>query len=291
MEEHECKYISSMGFRKSCPVTSLMDTTHIYEYDFSQIKENDLVYIKTDKLIEFSKILSDIDKKFVLVSGCSDYTLPFDIFSSDNSFFNFINSDQIIHWYAQNCIISHPKITQLPIGMDYHTLHNSTMKWGKKMLPIHQEKLLENIKKIAKPFWEREYKIYSNCHFQMDTKYGYDRKEALNQIPNDLIYYESKYKERKLTWMTQIQYAFSLSPHGNGLDCHRTWEIIILGGIPIVKTSPLDKLYENLPVLIVNEWSDISSILLLNTIHHFQNKLFQYEKLTMEYWLHSMKSH
>jgi hypothetical protein len=260
------------------------------EYDFSKIQENNLVYIKTDKLYEFSKILSQIHTQFILVSGCSDYTLPHDLFVDNDSFLHFVDSDQIIHWYAQNCILSHPKITLLPIGLDYHTLSLSKMEWGKQMTPLSQEKLLENIKNIAKPFWEREYKIYSNCHFQMNTKYGYDRKEALNKIPEDLIYYESKYIERKLTWMNQIKYAFSLSPHGNGFDCHRTWEILILGGIPIVKTSPLDTLYENLPVLIVNQWSDISSTLLCDTISLFQKKSFQYEKLTLQYWLTKMKT-
>ena len=32
-------------------------------------------------------------------------------------------------------------------------------------------------------------------------------------------------------------YKFALSPEGNGIDCHRTWECLYLGVIPIVKKS------------------------------------------------------
>ena len=77
--------------------------------------------------------------------------------------------------------------------------------------------------------------------------------------------------ERYQSWMKQIGYAFVASPHGNGLDCHRTWEALCLGCIPIVKTSPLDDLYEGLPVLIVGEWRDICENLLLETIENFKN--------------------
>ena len=31
------------------------------------------------------------------------------------------------------------------------------------------------------------------------------------------------------------QYKFILSPKGHGLDCHRTFEILLLGGIPVLE--------------------------------------------------------
>ncbi len=48
------------------------------------------------------------------------------------------------------------------------------------------------------------------------------------------------------------------SPVGNGRDCHRTWELLFFGVVPIVRTSTLDALYDNLPVIIVSEWSAVS---------------------------------
>ena len=88
----------------------------------------------------------------------------------------------------------------------------------------------------------------------------------------------------------QSKYAFVISPHGNGLDCHRTWEALVLGCIPIVKTSKIDYLYENLPVLIVKDWSDITKELLEKTVHDFKNRTFQPDRVTMKYWMDLINS-
>jgi hypothetical protein len=61
---------------------------------------------------------------------------------------------------------------------------------------------------------------------------------------------------KNISFTNQIKYAFVISPHGNGLDCHRTWEALCLGCIVIVKKSPIDTLYTDLPVLIIDNWSD-----------------------------------
>jgi hypothetical protein len=81
-----------------------------------------------------------------------------------------------------------------------------------------------------------------------------------------------------------------VSPHGNGLDCHRTWEALALGCIVIVKTSGLDPLHIGLPVLIVKEWSEICKELLEETIQKFQKKPFNYSKMTLDYWVNKIKS-
>ena len=61
-----------------------------------------------------------------------------------------------------------------------------------------------------------------------------------------------------------------LSPHGHGLDCHRTWEILLLGSFPVVASSTLNSMYDGLPVVIVNRWEDISYELLLKKARNFE---------------------
>ena len=85
------------------------------------------------------------------------------------------------------------------------------------------------------------------------------------------------------------KYSFVLSPFGIGMDCHRTWEALCLGAIPILKAPHFTKMFEDLPVLIVNEWSDITESLLNNTIRDFKNKNFNYNKLTLQYWINRIK--
>lgn len=55
--------------------------------------------------------------------------------------------------------------------------------------------------------------------------------------------------------------AFVLSPPGNGADCHRTWEAIYLGAIPIVLKKYWPFSHLELPVLAVEDWSEIPNLI------------------------------
>jgi hypothetical protein len=149
---------------------------------------------------------------------------------------------------------------------------------------IEQEQDIDNVlsNKIQK-----ETKCYSNFHFGMNGRYTYDRKDAINKIPKELIYYEPNKVTRLQSWNNMVKYKYVASPHGNGLDCHRTWEALVLGCIPIVKTSSLDHMYYGLPVLIVSDWSDITQELLDN----FKPTNYNNKKLYMKYWIDLLNSY
>jgi hypothetical protein len=166
-----------------------------------------------------------------------------------------------IKWCPQNWIGEpHPKIQPIPIGLDYHTMHHSSGGWGPQINPAGQEAMLIKIKTMT-----RKIKCFGNFHFQMNTQFGYERKLALEQLPKEVIDYQPSYSTREETWKLQSTYAFVISPYGNGLDCHRTWEALLLGCFVIVKKGPLDPLYAGLPVVIVSNWSDVTHELLNST--------------------------
>lgn len=285
MEENDCTFINSVGFQKSCNI----DIRNPIETNIGQ-KNHKIIYIRTDILSKIYTSLKNIHHKFILVSGCTDYTNPNDIFPDSRTFIEFIENKNITKWFVQNNIYMHPKIVHLPIGLDYHTLNSNTpLYWGPNRKPIVQENELISIKNIAKPFYERQLYIYSTCHLFTTTKFGKDRINAIQTIPRKLLYLEKNKISRLETWKNQIHYSFVLSPHGNGLDCHRTWEAIVLGCIPIVKKSLIDTLYSNLPVLIVNNWNEVNEELLNHTIQLYKDRSFHYDKLTLKYWMNLMK--
>jgi hypothetical protein len=85
-----------------------------------------------------------------------------------------------------------------------------------------------------------------------------------------------------------IKYKFILSPEGAGLDCHRTWEAVIVGIIPIVKSSSIDEIYQDLPILVVNDWNELS-VEFLNEQYqiineNIKNNKYNYDKLKLSYW-------
>jgi len=297
--EQYCEYVSSRGILKSCNIyssTPISGINSLINYDFGKMIDgtlyNPTIYVCITAIPFFiNNVFDKIPVKFILVTGDNDETCPYDILNKE-TFINFVESDKIIHWFSQNCMSHvHKKLTQIPIGLDYHTMANADHAWGKKLSSKDQELCLKNIKKSSKPFYERKVKAYSNFHFFMETKFGYDRKDAFKSIDKRLVYYEECKVERAVSWQKQSEYAFVISPHGNGLDCHRTWEALCLGCIPIVKTSILDPLYEELPVLIVKDWSQLNENILNETINLFKNKTFNYEKLTLTYWMNKINEY
>ena len=284
-EDTHCKYINIRGLLKSCDIHSLTPVSSIhdligYEFEFKSDTNPMIytIYICNSAISKFAnklkneKAFKKLNCKFIVVSGDSDDTCPDDLFSMDNDsvtihtkFMEFIENDKIIHWFSQNCILpknTHKKLSQIPIGLAYHHLHN--------------EDIEHEAKKIVSPMKQ-------------------DRYEAITKIPKNLIFSEKDEVSRTISWNTQANYAFVVSPFGNGYDCHRTWEALILGCIPIVKTSGIDNLYDDLPVLIVQDWADITEKLLSSVITVFKKKHekgeFNYDKLRLEYWMDKINSH
>lgn len=260
-DELQTKYATMYGIKKT----------------IEQMNNPNIIYVKVDYLNDF-KIP---DHKFILVTGASDYTLPDDYREKFNQI---INHPNLIHWFSQNLTEQNDKLTIFPIGIDYHTKAD--------LSPLKQEEELLEIVKKNLPFYKRINKIYCNFSHAIRGRYGEtDRKASLEQIPSNLLVKEESYIDRKQSWNNMIKYAFVASPHGNGLDCHRTWEALALGCIPIVKSSPIDPLYDELPVLIVKEWNNINEELLINTINSFKSKKFNMVKMTLEYWINKIKEY
>ena len=55
------------------------------------------------------------------------------------------------------------------------------------------------------------------------------------------------------SWKNQTDYMFCLSLQGYGIDCHRTYETLVLGSIPIVNRNSISLLFENLSVIIIDK--------------------------------------
>jgi len=281
-DESACDFVSSRGILRSCTVHSSNPVSSIKTlegYDFSKIIDGCTVYITGSAIPAFVRILDTLPGKFILVSGDCDESIP-DTVLSKEEFKKFIESDKIIHWFSQNCVEKHPKLSQIPIGLAYHVIAP----------PLEQETELNKMKSISKPFHERKIMCYANFHLTQHNIDIPDRREAKEKIPAECIYYEPSRKDKYETLKNQTDYAFVVSPHGNGLDCHRTWEALCLGCIPIIKTSPLDPLYEELPVLIVKDWSEVIQSKLESTVSDFKDKNFKYDKLKLKYWMDVIKS-
>lgn len=280
--------------------------------NYENIEDGSIVSIRTYQLPDFiNYIFSRIYASIVLITTDSDESIPSDIWrnypgglnalpvrnlpSPIVGFDEFVNSPRLLHWYTSNFEdkFKHPKITSIPLGLDYHTLF-----YSEGLSPYSQEKDLQEIVDNIKPLDKRPNKVYATFQFndtytRFRNSLGEDRKMIHNKLKNNRsIYFEPSKIQRKQYWNNHSKYSFVLSPVGNGLDCHRTWEALILGCIPIVKTSPIDSLFEDFPVIIVKDWDEINpeNLDLWKKLILENKDKYKFEKLTSEYWKDKIKT-
>jgi hypothetical protein len=81
------------------------------------------------------------------------------------------------------------------------------------------------------------------------------------------------------------QYKFVISPEGNGIDCHRHYEALMAGCIPIVEDSELiRKKYGNVPFLYTSDYSEINERYLLSKYEEMLKAEWDFSKLFIGYW-------
>ena len=261
---------------------------------FDQVRDGDLVWIRLIALPQFvEEALPRIKARFALVTGDEDWAIPSGFPGSER----LLSDSRVAFWFTQNFdgTVQNDKLLPLPIGLDFHTISNGR-KWGHwPATPAAQEAELEALRAHALPNAQRLLKVHADFHFNKHKSqvWGDDRaavQRALEGNPN--VQFQTTKVRRIELWREKTRYAFVVSPHGNGLDCHRTWESLVLGNIVIVKRSSLDPLYDGLPVVIVDDWLEITDDN-LRRWHSEHSAAFErpdvQEKLTNRYWIERMR--
>jgi len=261
---------------------------------FERVKDGDLVWMRLIALPQFlAEALPRIRARFALVTGDEDWAIPSGFPGSQQ----LLSDPRVLCWFTQNYDGTDPnqKLMPLPIGLDFHTISNGR-KWGHwPATPAAQEAELEALRSAAPANAERELRVHADFHFNKHKQqvWGDDRAQVQRALEgNPDVQFQTRKVARLELWREKTRYAFVVSPHGNGLDCHRTWESLVLGNIVIVKRSSLDPLYEGLPVVIVGDWSEISREN-LRRWHAQYSPAFRdaqvQERLTNRYWIARMR--
>ena len=285
--EHLTSLVSSRGLLKSCDCRNenpISSSDHIDGDLLANHRPGGTIYVCTDAIENFiTNFLPHISHSFILLTGDSDRAIT-DQYIESEQIQRLISSEYLINWYAQNNISHHGSVRYLPIGLDYHTMWERPGFWGiAKISPMAQEHLLLDIAARSPALGNRYPLAY--CNWSIDNLHKGDRQECLDRIDREVCYFEQYVVPRASTWSRQAECAYVLSPEGFGVDCHRTWEALALGCIPIIKRNAISNQFENLPVLLVQDWHEITSQTLIDYYHHIKNKTFNFSTLFLKYWL------
>ena len=247
------EFICGDGFKDLCD----------FSFDEEGFKENvnknkffkePLVFIKTDYV--FNVINRVIDEPIRIITHNSDLCI-------DEKYIPLLDSENIIHWYAQNISIDHPKLSSIPIGM-------ANAKWPHGDKQALYDCINKNNKKTNL--------VYAN--FTVSTN-PTERNLCLKAVQKNSIDFVSNLSFND--YLNDISRSmFSISPNGNGIDCHKTWESLYLKTIPILTDSVNARKYKHLPILIIDSWQNFDCRNLSEKLYHSIMKDFQCSSLVVE---------
>lgn len=234
------------------------------EDDFNplEVKSGDVIFVRTGLLQKFFEFYyPQIGEKFILITHNSDDSSP-------GKFISYLSDDKIIAWFGQNPdIIFHKKFFAIPIGIaNQRHAHGDISKINELRLQLSQIK--------------KKNLLYLNLGVHTHS----ERVLVQNIFLKKSFVKGSQFKDFEAYLLDLAESKFVISPRGNGLDCHRTWEALLMGCIPIVRSSPMDSLYEWLPVLIINDWSEVTEQFLQQMYVKIKREKYSLEKLDIHFW-------
>jgi len=248
-----------------------------------QVKPCDLVYSTLRPTAAFAqKVHAHIKVPYLLVSDTADDPI------TPGRWTNYmLGSSQLWRWWAVDNEMAHPKLDSIPIGVS-----DNLEPPGKVRMPesvvfhANLTRYLETLRAAqAQPKQQWLMMQMSDTHPERRrVRHAFRgwRGEGAVQLTPDT--------QRKLTarqfLLEMGRHRFVLSPRGNGVDAHRTWEALLVGAIPVVRHTALHPLYERLPVLVVADWPDVTPQLLREFYANYtrRRELYDYDRLFADHW-------
>ena len=213
----------------------------------------------------------------VIISGHSDYPM------TDNLAEYFTPNI----WYAANNQTTKSNVITLPLGITNEDEPDSYVHKVYGNLDIMVE--LMNEPRVIKNLVYMNFSIHTFPKERQVIWNNYSNKEWVTTGNHEVT------MEGRANFLREIKsHSFVFCPRGNGLDTHRLWETLYMGGIPIVMRDVGYKAFEDLPILFVDNWNNITP----EFLEEFKKKVeenmkhgkYPMEKLKVGYWIRHIKN-
>lgn len=209
--------------------------------------------------------ICDLRNVTMLVTGYSDFPI-------NEHEIDILEQPMLEKWFANNVGIRHPKLIAIPLGLvnevDFPVYGNTRR--------LHEVATAQHIKKnlAYMNFKVSTFPAERSVVKQMFSGLGWVTEGSIDLSESGHRKYLENIRDHK----------FCLCPRGNGVDTHRMLECIYLGSIPICKRSVALEQFEELPILFIDDWMEISQEYLEKVYEVFSTRDFNVQKILMSYW-------
>jgi len=191
------------------------------------------------------------ETRFILISGDADKTIPNQTDKRWGGYKNspieeiinkILDDPRLIHWYAENCDDpSHPKLSCLAVGLGKDQHEETLLKYSREKVDFSTRPLRAACRHRHRPGpqFETRREVSNLCETHWSTVVD----ATIEGLP------WGKFLRR------MRQFSFGICVTGGGIElAPKSWDLMLIGVIPIIKTSSLDEIYKELPVVIVDDW-------------------------------------
>ena len=267
----------------------------IYINELSVLHNNiDIIFCKTDFLIEEFDEIKNRKIDTILISGNSDYGIDDKICS--------LVPKNVVKWYCQNALSTSCHILEpIPIGLEnknisYRDGHGISYPERASL----KEQLIRDNRSMSLQEASSYPKKYIYANFNTTTNPEY--RNNIRDIVQNINHVEWENPESSFQDHTAISFFFHkimnykmvLCPAGNGIDTHRLWETLYSNRIPItIKTGnyKIYELYEKLPIVILDRPQDLLDYGLIDSKYQeVINKTYNMDLLKIDYWKNKILS-
>jgi hypothetical protein len=254
-------YLSGDNFRSIA--THHLDDVH----STISTNTNPSIIFVSGHLVEhfFSTIAPRLSHPYVLISNNADTNITPEITTKING--------HLTHWFAQNCLADHPKITPLPIGLANKRLY----------LDIGMPHHFDRLRATDTP---KQQKIFYKFNVATNPP---ERSAALRALSASPLSATTEQWIEGVSYLNHLNgFSFVASPAGNGIDCHRTWEAMYLKTVPILTRTPMATYFANLglPLVVIDNWDELATWTARDLTAMYESAIpkFSHPALWMDYW-------
>lgn len=223
------------------------------------LKNSDIVFCQTELVEYFFNLISGNNqiKDLILISSQSDKEVDESLYKK--------KPDSIKKWFSVN--VGHIAKDLIPIPLGVNNTYTNIFLHPEDFKDIKLRKLNE-----------KEFAFYNN--YNLNTKPYHRINAAWKLSRNKYSIFENSDLNKEEYLNSLNKYKYIICPWGNGYDSHRIWETIYSGSIAITQKTTAFKTFFNLPILIVNDFSDIKKI----KTDTYEKNNFDLSKADFRYW-------
>ncbi len=257
-------YVNADRFIALCDHVFWQDSFGTRAPDF-RFAGGQAVFCKIDRIWECFGRLVRTNRRVVLVTGQGDH--PIDAKRLGEAPAN-------IHaWFGSNALVDDARVRPLPLGLGAQD-SPVTLRAGDIAAGLEDDR-------------PREKWLYVN--FRPDTnpqvrRPVYERFQRLSSEDWVTFHPPAEHGDNGAYLDALLTHRFVLSPPGNGIDTHRMWEALYAGAIPIVLRSPVMRAFTVLPILFVDDYSEITPDRLRQEESRIRNASWNLDALFLPYW-------